>query len=306
MRLSSISEDRSWFYLFLALAVSLLLWYTVNAREQIERMVEVRLDYKGLPPGLVVLDGQLNKIQIRLRGPRELFRTMDARDLSHTVDLASVTKGVNVLPLERQGTHGFRTYQLLEIIPPHLTLEVDTVGSKEVPVAMRLRNPSAMDEDSVLHWISTAPGTVSLKGPESVLAGIRTLIVDAQPGSYTEGTTQILEAPILTPPNVEVRPSVVTAEYVVNLKRRSVTMLRQLNVEGKGDQCTPQPSRVRLRVAVPEHRATQDGYLDQVKAMVSAADLDNHASADLPIQVHLPADARLESIAPAMARVRCD
>ena len=306
MRSNFIKEDSNWLYFVLALCVSLILWYTVNAREQIERVVDVRLDYKGLPQGLVVLNGQLNKIQVRLRGPRELFRTMESKELSHVVDLTTLVKGINVLPLDRSGNHGFRMYQMLEISPPHLTLEVDTLGSREVPVAMRVRNPSALEKDVTVKWLSAAPGTVTLKGPESVLATINTLTVDAPIGAYTEGNPQVIEAPVLAPMNVEARPNSVTAEFVVNIKRRSVTMLRQLTVESRGDQCVPHPPRVRLRVGVPEHRATEDGYLDQVQAVINATDQDGHGAAELPIQVHLPADARLESIAPAMARVRCE
>ena len=47
-------QKGNWRYLLVAFLLALGLWYTLNAREQIERVVEVRLDYKGLPPGLIV------------------------------------------------------------------------------------------------------------------------------------------------------------------------------------------------------------------------------------------------------------
>ena len=54
--LSNTEEPQkgNWRYLLVAFLLALGLWYTLNAREQIERVVEVRLDYKGLPPGLIV------------------------------------------------------------------------------------------------------------------------------------------------------------------------------------------------------------------------------------------------------------
>ena len=70
-----------------------------HAREQIERVVEVRLDYKGLPTGLIVTGGQLNKVSVRLRGPQELLRSMTNREISYTMDLSGVTPGKNVIPL---------------------------------------------------------------------------------------------------------------------------------------------------------------------------------------------------------------
>lgn len=305
MRSSSIKKDSNWVYLLLALCVALILWYTVNAREQIERLVDVRIDYKGLPHGLVVLSGQINKTQVRLRGPRELFRSMESRDLSHTMDLSDVKKGVNVIPLDRQNNNrGLRMYQVLEVIPSHLTLDVDTLGTKEVPVVMRLRNEPA-PADVQVHWLSVAPSTVSLKGPESVLAGIDVLPVEAQLDTFAENASHVVEAPVITPSGLEVRPSSVTAEYTVSVNRRNVTMLRQLGVEGTGEQCYPQPVRVRLRVAIPEQYAGDEAYLEQIRAVINIAGIEHPESSDLPIQVHLPAGARLESIAPAMGRVQC-
>lgn len=54
--LSNTKEPQkgNWRYLLVAFLLALGLWYTLNAREQIERVVEVRLDYKGLPTGLIV------------------------------------------------------------------------------------------------------------------------------------------------------------------------------------------------------------------------------------------------------------
>lgn len=53
--LSNTKEPQkgNWRYLLVAFLLALGLWYTLNAREQIERVVEVRLDYKGLPTGRV-------------------------------------------------------------------------------------------------------------------------------------------------------------------------------------------------------------------------------------------------------------
>lgn len=79
------------------------MWYTLNAREQIERVVEVRLDYKGLPTGLIVTGGQLNKVSVRLRGPQELLRSMTNREISYTMDLSGVTPGQERDPADDGG-----------------------------------------------------------------------------------------------------------------------------------------------------------------------------------------------------------
>ena len=71
MSLKSEFQKSNLPYLLVAFLVALGLWYTLNAREEIERVVDVRIDYKGLPPGLIVTGGQINKVSVRFRGPKE-------------------------------------------------------------------------------------------------------------------------------------------------------------------------------------------------------------------------------------------
>ena len=112
-------QKGNWRYLLVAFLLALGLWYTLNAREQIERVVEVRLDYKGLPTGLIVTGGQLNKVSVRLRGPQELLRSMTNREISYTMDLSGVTPGKNVIPLTtgENKPPELRAYEVLEVTP---------------------------------------------------------------------------------------------------------------------------------------------------------------------------------------------
>ena len=138
--MSSDNEPRAvnWKYLLISLGMALLLWYTVNAREQIERVVEVRLDYKGLPEGLVVTSGQVSKITVRLRGPMELLRSLSSRELFYALDLSGLTKGSNVVSLTSDPVPELRAIQVVEVNPPRLTLTVDEILERHVPVVPRL------------------------------------------------------------------------------------------------------------------------------------------------------------------------
>lgn len=103
--LSNTKEPQkgNWRYFLVAFLLALGLWYTLNAREQIERVVEVRLDYKGLPTGLIVTGGQLNKVSVRLRGPQELLRSMTNREISYTMDLSGRDAGQERDPADDGG-----------------------------------------------------------------------------------------------------------------------------------------------------------------------------------------------------------
>jgi len=301
---SNSTNKGSWLYLVLALLVAVILWYMVNAREQIERMVDIRLDYKGLPAGLTVLDGQINRVQVRLRGPRELFRTIEARDMSYTVDLSGINRGMNVIPFDKDNHNAFRMYQVLEVIPSRLTLDVDSIGEKDVGVSVRTRQSGRLDNVTVT-WRSIAPGSVRLFGPESVLARIHSLSVEATPDSLSEDSPHIMEVPVLAPTGVEVKPSSVTVEYEVRLKREVISLTRPLDLEGETRQCAARPTRVRLRVAVPENEIGNTDYLDGIRTFINLTEQES-TDAGIPIRVTLPEGARLESIAPAMAVLQCE
>ena len=305
MRLNS-TKNGNWLYLVLALLMALILWYMINAREQIERLVSVRLDYKGLPAGLTVLDGQINTIQVRLRGPRELFRTIESRDISYTVDLSELTPGMQVVPFDKDKHQAFRMYQVLEVIPPHLTLDVDVLSEKEVPVSLRTRQMERLS-DITVRWRSVAPGTVRLSGPASVLSRIQTLAVEAVPDSLIEDVPQIMDVPVIAPQGVTVRPAHVTAEYELTIKRRSLALVRPLVLDGDPGPCTVSPTRIRLRVAVPERLAEDEDYLAKIVTSVSLGESESgEREAVLPIRVSLPEGTRLESITPAMASQQCN
>ena len=139
-------QKGNWRYLLVAFLLALGLWYTLNAREQIERVVEVRLDYKGLPTGLIVTGGQLNKVSVRLRGPQELLRSMTNREISYTMDLSGVTPGKNVIPLTtgENKPPELRAYEVLEVTPSRMILEVDKIMETNLPVKVALRaSPAA-------------------------------------------------------------------------------------------------------------------------------------------------------------------
>lgn len=301
---SNSTNDGSWLYFVLALLVAVILWYMVNAREQIERLVDVRLDYKGLPAGLTVLDGQINGVQVRLRGPRELFRTLEARDISYTINLSDVSKGMNVIPFDKDNHNAFRMYQVLEVIPSRLTLDVDSVGSKDVELAVRTRHSERFD-NATITWRSVTPGSVTLSGPESVLARIHNLTVEATPDSLSEDAPHSMDVAVLAPTGVEVKPSSVTVEYEIQLKRKTVVLTRPLDVEGDPRQCAVRPTRVRIKASVPENEVGNEDYLNTIKAFINLTEQEN-TDAGLAIHVSLPEGTRLESIAPAMAVLHCE
>ena len=81
--MSSINNSRLQTVLsvLLSLVIATGLWYLVVGRDHVETQVELRVEYRGLPDGLVIREGMVNHISVRLRGSAELLRNLHSRDL---------------------------------------------------------------------------------------------------------------------------------------------------------------------------------------------------------------------------------
>ena len=64
------------FSMLLAVLVAVVMWYGVSVSDRLETQMEVNIDYYGIPPNLVVTDGLVSKITVRLRGPEALLRSI--------------------------------------------------------------------------------------------------------------------------------------------------------------------------------------------------------------------------------------
>lgn len=312
---SDLQRRTRWLYMALAFVSALALWYTVNAREQVERVVEVRLDYKGLPPGLVITNGQINKISVRLRAPLELLRSLSNRDLSYTLDLSQLTVGSNIIPLYTDDgpVAGLRGYQPLEIMPSRLTLEVDRVLEAKVPVEARLRESSLTPSIS-LKQVQIQPDTVTVRGPAMEISTLKKIPVEVPVTLDHEGQIITDDVTVVAPPGFEVSPSTVKVTRLMEVQRRTISLQRDVIMDTGGNlHVSMSPSRVTLRISVPSVAFRDAAYLAQIQASIeqdgvlerlqSGNEPTQVQTPPVPVKISLPPGARLISVSPEQVRI---
>lgn len=318
-----------WLSFVLAFVCAIALWYTVNAREQVERVVEVRLDYKGLPPGLVVTSGQLNKISVRLRGPLELLRSLSNRDLSYTLNLSSLTPGSNVIPLysDAAPVAGLRGYEAVETIPSRLTLEVDRVLEARLPVEARLRD-SSLTPSLKLRQVQIHPDTITVRGPAAEVSKLQKMVVEVPVTLTHEDTVVTDDLTVVAPPSMEVTPTTVKVTRLLEVQRKTISLQRDVIVDtGETVNLNLTPSRVTLRISVPSSAFKDAAYLAQIQASLESETLLERIAAlaapgsgeaqspnaatpggtveslQEPVKISLPPGARLISVTPEKVRL---
>ena len=81
----------------LALVIAVGLW-TAGHRD-IERAIEVAVEFRNTPPDLMVLDNRIDYVVLRLNGPRTLVSTLDPDDMKLSLDLHEAKSGAASYPL---------------------------------------------------------------------------------------------------------------------------------------------------------------------------------------------------------------
>ena len=85
--------------LIVAIITAVGMWYVVSVRDRLEAQLEVSIDYNGVPPNLVITDGLISKVHVRMRGPELLLRAISQQTLTQAINLSGIKKGTTVVPL---------------------------------------------------------------------------------------------------------------------------------------------------------------------------------------------------------------
>lgn len=298
MSLISNSRLQTVLSVLLSLVIATGLWYLVVGRDHVETQVELRVEYRGLPDGLIVREGMVNHISVRLRGSAELLRNLHSRDLVYTVDLSGVQRGANALPLAVDSLPDFKAFEILEIIPNRLVIEADALTERVVPLENKML-PLPSDSPYLISHAILEPSFVTVKGPETQVNSLDRLIVVYDPTKNASEGPHEANVAIVAPPQVEITPPVTTLRYSLDLKTENVTINCGIQLDTEEEGCIVRPDHAEVELSVPEALVNDRDYLDAVRVIVrQPADFRAGDSTEVTPIVMLPSGAGLVSIDP--------
>lgn len=150
----------------LSLAIAFSIWFFVNFGERdTEETLKVPLELRNIPAHLMIASPTVDFTDLRVSGPRALLGRIDRNRIAITLDLGGVRPGPAVFRLDTDSLDLPRGVKVLRITPAQVTLELERVAHKSVPVHLRL----AGKPPSGLQVVDTkvAPETVQVSGPVS-------------------------------------------------------------------------------------------------------------------------------------------
>lgn len=291
-----------WLLLLLAFLSALAMWYTVTISDRLDAQIEIRLDYKGIPENLIVMDGLLSKVTVRIRGPQTLVRSMNPQDISQVINLSRIKKGTNVIPLvPDKPDSNVRAFEVVETIPPRLTLEVDALVERVLPVKPVLKSlltGSALTVDG----ITVMPANVTVRGPESLVGAMRNvnLNIPLDPNAAAGIHSQMFALDL--PSLVTAVPGAVKVEYTITSGRKEMLLQRDVVVDAADRRnYTVTPSTLSIRVEIPETLYKNTSYLNKVRLTVTPPTMKAGSTERVSIHVDLPDGMR--AVEPVQATV---
>ena len=284
----------------LALFISCILWYMVIGRELVDTIVEMRLDYRGIPSDVVVRSGLENKVRLRIRGPQGLIANLNAKNEAYVVDLSKIKAGTNVVPLNITSPH--TAFSIMEITPPNLELDVDLIIEKKVPVVVQFSETLSSDI-TILHT-KVSNHTITLRGPESILATLKEApIVIELPDKMQDGYVSFTLAPKI-PRDVEAIPAILVASVEFQITTKTVSVVKKISVRGVEGlwNTIVKPQEVTVKVTVPASMKMDD-IQKSIEAYVMLPRFIKQGSTRLPIRIQSSEFIQVTSTQPKVANV---
>jgi YbbR domain-containing protein len=163
-----------------SLVLATCTWFFVKGVTSDSRVIEgVPVEVRARP-GLTVLQTSASAIAVTVRGTREDVRQVSRQDLSAVVDLTKDNRlGPITVKLTPRSVRHSRRVQIAEIDPPDVTVNVDEMIERELPVHPQFGGE--LPPNLSLERVVTQPESVKVKGPKMLLSGmtnIATLPID--------------------------------------------------------------------------------------------------------------------------------
>ena len=180
-----------------------------------------------------------------------------------------------------------------------MILEVDKIMETNLPVKVALRASPAASSVRLKDLVVDPP-QVTVRGPASVIASMKEIQAEIPVDLAAEGKAVSEEVPLLAPPAVELNPQVVKVTWKIDVKRRTLSLQRDIIFEGENPNVSAQPSRANLMVSVPQAMVKDAGYLAQFQVSVPSdtAMPAEDGTVNAPLQVAVPQGGRVLKISP--------
>ena len=270
----------------ICLLVACGLWVYVMTDQNpiMERNVEVRLQQMNLPNHMMAFNVP-DKVVVKVRGTRTKVSDNLENKIVATLNMKTATEGQQTIPVKVSFANG----DVVQVIPSEVSVYVDTVSEKKVPVVTRI--VGAISNDMTIGHSTITPPQVTLRGATHRIDKVNKVVApidvtDHQGDFQSESELVAVSDDGYDIPNMKIIPERVMVQATMVSQMLSVDIPVKLVMSGelpKGIIVTKSevlPDKVRITAPpsmLKELKAINTKPVDVSKlegSMVVAAELD--------------------------------
>ena len=270
----------------ICLLVACGLWVYVMTDQNpiMERNVEVRLQQMNLPNHMMAFNVP-DKVVVKVRGTRTKVSDNLENKIVATLNMKTATEGQQTIPVKVSFANG----DVVQVIPSEVSVYVDTVSEKKVPVVTRI--VGAISNYMTIGHSTITPPQVTLRGATHRIDKVNKVVApidvtDHQGDFQTESELVAVSEDGYDIPNMKIIPERVMVQATMVSQMLSVDIPVKLVMSGelpKGIIVTKSevlPDKVRITAPpsmLKELKAINTKPVDVSKlegSMVVAAELD--------------------------------
>ena len=166
-KVSSYRRPKNWVLKLVSLFFALFLWYFVVGEDKVDMNVTLPVEIVNLPRDLIISNQFKKQIEVTISGQRSLIRGMAEQHISRSIDLSKATPGTIVIQNDPDSISLPRGLSILRVQPPTLTLLLDRLIQKELPIKPIL--VGKVHKDFRLDSVTVDPLTLKISGPQTIL-----------------------------------------------------------------------------------------------------------------------------------------
>lgn len=286
-----------------AFGIAIALWAFVNVGERAsERTLRVRLEPEHLPAGMVITNPLPSYVELGVMGSGLILSSIDTTTLRTKLDLAGARPGTATYALVAKDFELPRKVRVTRVIPSHVTVQIDRVSRRSLPVNVQSRGQ--LQAGLKLVGVTAQPDAVVVSGPReriSSLAGVDTRVVDLS--ELGAGETEI-EAALEGPGGlVQLSRGSVRLRFVIEVVQGE-RVLKDVPVGFRGkdaERWRATPPAIELTVRGPQDQVTRLD-LPGGSVWIDASDLPERGGEREP-QFELPPGIEVSDWSPRKVRV---
>lgn len=185
-----------------ALAVALVLWWSVGNDPTVEIPITIPLEFHDAPENLEMNSDYPLQAQITMRGPERLLRNLSPSQVHAIIDLKGVRAGERTFDLTPGQIHLPRSVEVTQVEPVQFRIRFDRRAVRTV--AVRPRVIGTLASGYSIADITSDPATLSIAGPESRVDSIESALTDPVDASGVVGKATFVTHAYVADPLVRI------------------------------------------------------------------------------------------------------